>query len=98
VITDSGGVQEETTCLGVPCVTVRNNTERPVTVVKGTNVLAGTKSESIRDAIRHQMARTSRRQILPDKWDGKAASRIVAVLLQAHRPVEKSLTHVSVSA
>jgi UDP-N-acetylglucosamine 2-epimerase (non-hydrolysing) len=98
VVTDSGGVQEETTCLGVPCVTVRNNTERPVTVFKGTNVLAGTKSETIRDAIRRQMARTSRRQILPDKWDGKAASRIVAVLLQAHRPVEKSLTHVSVSA
>ena len=51
VVTDSGGIQEETTCLGVPCVTVRNNTERPVTVSDGTNVVAGTTRDGIRAAV-----------------------------------------------
>src|ERR1700683_248822 len=55
VVTDSGGIQEETTCLGVPCVTVRENTERPVTVKVGTNVLAGTSKEGIRRATRQQL-------------------------------------------
>ncbi|HZD33387.1 MAG TPA: UDP-N-acetylglucosamine 2-epimerase (non-hydrolyzing), partial [Candidatus Angelobacter sp.] len=55
VVTDSGGIQEETTCLAVPCVTVRENTERPVTVECGTNVLAGVNKESIRQAAHHQM-------------------------------------------
>jgi UDP-N-acetylglucosamine 2-epimerase (non-hydrolysing) len=83
VVTDSGGIQEETTCLGVPCVTVRENTERPVTVERGTNTLAGTKTEGIRDAIRRQMARTPREGV-PPHWDGHAASRIVDVLTRAH--------------
>ena len=51
VVTDSGGIQEETSCLGVPCVTVRENTERPVTVTRGTNVIAGTHPERIKAAI-----------------------------------------------
>lgn len=80
VVTDSGGIQEETTCLGVPCVTVRNNTERPVTVEKGTNRIAGTTSEGIRDAIRVQWAGTPEFSI-PHKWDGHAAERIIQVLL-----------------
>lgn len=79
VITDSGGIQEETTCLGVPCVTVRENTERPVTVTCGTNVIAGTKSEGIRKAIREQANRSPDNRV-PEKWDGRAASRIVDVL------------------
>ncbi len=79
VITDSGGIQEETTCLGVPCVTVRENTERPVTVTCGTNVIAGTKSEGIRKAIREQANRSPDNRV-PNKWDGRAASRIVDVL------------------
>ena len=79
VVTDSGGVQEETTCLGVPCVTVRNNTERPVTVNRGTNLVAGTATDGIRAAIRKQRLR-QRMAMTPEKWDGKAATRIVDVL------------------
>ena len=82
VVTDSGGIQEETTCLGVPCVTVRNNTERPVTVEQGTNVLAGTSREGIRSAIRRQRA-ASRMRVAPPHWDGQAATRIVGVLCEA---------------
>jgi UDP-N-acetylglucosamine 2-epimerase (non-hydrolysing) len=81
VVTDSGGIQEETTCLGVPCVTVRSNTERPVTVETGTNVLAGTSEEGIRNAIRRQL-KSSSHHCLPEGWDGKAAIRIVDVLLR----------------
>ena len=79
VVTDSGGIQEETTCLGVPCVTVRENTERPVTVEKGTNIIAGTSREGIRAAIRTQSQRKTEVRI-PANWDGKAATRIVEVL------------------
>jgi len=91
VVTDSGGVQEETTCLGVPCVTVRNNTERPVTIEKGTNLLAGTRSERIRNAIRQQLARKFGATRLPEKWDGQAASRIVATLVQLQGQTEERL-------
>ncbi len=77
VVTDSGGIQEETTCLGVPCVTVRENTERPVTISSGTNVLAGVRPAGIRKAIRKQLSRRSR-GVRPAKWDGKSADRIVA--------------------
>jgi UDP-N-acetylglucosamine 2-epimerase (non-hydrolysing) len=79
VVTDSGGIQEETTCLGVPCVTVRENTERPVTVTCGTNVIAGTRSEDI-----HQAVRTQRQKQFsgsaPEKWDGKAGTRIIETI------------------
>jgi UDP-N-acetylglucosamine 2-epimerase (non-hydrolysing) len=83
VVTDSGGIQEETTCLGVPCVTVRENTERPITVEMGTNVLAGTNEDNIKNAIRRQMRKTISGSI-PDKWDGQAAIRIVDVLARIH--------------
>jgi UDP-N-acetylglucosamine 2-epimerase (non-hydrolysing) len=79
VLTDSGGIQEETTCLGVPCVTVRENTERPVTVEHGTNVIAGTTVAGIRQAIKLQIGRKTRPSP-PEKWDGKAAVRIVSVI------------------
>jgi UDP-N-acetylglucosamine 2-epimerase (non-hydrolysing) len=84
VITDSGGIQEETTGLGVPCVTVRENTERPATVMWGTNVIAGTNPENIRKAIRLQLeapngSQPTRR--MPEKWDGKAAMRIVDLIV-----------------
>jgi len=82
VLTDSGGIQEETTCLGIPCVTLRDNTERPVTVENGTNILAGRTTEGIRDAIRRQMARKPS-GCVPEKWDGRAATRIVDVLIRA---------------
>ena len=84
VITDSGGIQEETTCLGVPCVTVRENTERPVTLTCGTNVIAGTNPENICKAIRLKLeaakeGKPVRR--IPEKWDGKAAMRIVDAIV-----------------
>jgi UDP-N-acetylglucosamine 2-epimerase (non-hydrolysing) len=79
VLTDSGGIQEETTSLGVPCVTIRENTERPITVRQGTNVIAGTSVNGIRKAIARQLI-PSRRPRVPEKWDGLAASRIVAIL------------------
>ncbi len=79
VVTDSGGIQEETTCLGIPCVTVRNNTERPVTLERGTNVLAGTAKDGIQNAIRSQTQRNALRSA-PENWDGRAAQRIVDIL------------------
>ena len=83
VVTDSGGIQEETTILGTPCVTVRENTERPVTVESGTNTIAGTKTDSIKDAIRRQIG-TERKDCVPKNWDGKAAARIIDILIRAH--------------
>ncbi|MGH9683817.1 MAG: non-hydrolyzing UDP-N-acetylglucosamine 2-epimerase [Candidatus Acidiferrales bacterium] len=82
VVTDSGGIQEETTCLRVPCVTIRENTERPVTITSGTNVLAGVTAAGIRKAIRKQLSRR-RHGAMPKKWDGKSAHRIVKILATA---------------
>ncbi|MGH9343844.1 MAG: non-hydrolyzing UDP-N-acetylglucosamine 2-epimerase, partial [Terriglobia bacterium] len=79
VVTDSGGIQEETTCLGVPCVTVRENTERPVTTAEGTNILAGVKPRGILASIASQL-RVQRKGSIPKKWDGRAAERIVSIL------------------
>jgi UDP-N-acetylglucosamine 2-epimerase (non-hydrolysing) len=89
VVTDSGGIQEETTCLGIPCVTVRENTERPVTVDRGTNVIAGTGKARIQAAIRAQMDRKPGDR-MPQHWDGRAAERIIDVLIRAHR--ERGIT------
>jgi UDP-N-acetylglucosamine 2-epimerase (non-hydrolysing) len=83
VVTDSGGIQEETTILGIPCVTVRENTERPVTVEIGTNTIAGTKNDTIKDAIRRQMSR-KREGGVPENWDGQAAARIIDILVRQH--------------
>lgn len=80
VLTDSGGLQEETTALGVPCITLRENTERPITISEGTNVLAGTDPDAILSAtndVLNGKGKTGRR---PDLWDGKAAVRIVDIL------------------
>ncbi len=81
VLTDSGGLQEETTALGVPCVTIRENTERPVTIKEGTNILAGTRKESIVRAFEDAIARSKDQFEVPPKWDGKAAARIWKILL-----------------
>ncbi len=79
VFTDSGGIQEETTVLGIPCFTLRDNTERPITLAQGTNVLAGTTRDSILDAWRrHGLQRPAAR--VPDLWDGQAAPRCVSAL------------------
>jgi UDP-N-acetylglucosamine 2-epimerase (non-hydrolysing) len=82
VLTDSGGIQEETTCLGVPCITLRENTERPVTVKHGTNMIAGTSASGIRKAVSRQISRKARMRA-PEKWDGKTAERIVGILVNA---------------
>jgi len=80
VLTDSGGLQEETTALGVPCITVRENTERPITVEEGTNVVAGTDPEKVKiEAIRVLEGR-GKLGHRPALWDGRAAERIVAIL------------------
>lgn len=80
VLTDSGGLQEETTALGVPCITIRENTERPVTVDEGTNVLAGTDPEAIVREARKVLRGEGKQGRRPHLWDGRAAERIVAVL------------------
>jgi UDP-N-acetylglucosamine 2-epimerase (non-hydrolysing) len=85
VVTDSGGIQEETTCLGVPCLTVRASTERPITVDVGTNVLAGVDAEGIRLAVRTQIARPKAGRV-PALWDGSSAARIVDVLVAQCSP------------
>lgn len=97
VVTDSGGIQEETTCLGVPCVTVRENTERPVTVTVGTNVLAGVTRQGIRAAIRRQL-KTTTASIVPEKWDGKSAARILEVIIRAHKELEREITACGIGA
>jgi UDP-N-acetylglucosamine 2-epimerase (non-hydrolysing) len=80
VLTDSGGMQEETTALGVPCVTIRENTERPITVDEGTNVLAGTDPERVIAAALDAIAGRVKQGRRPLLWDGKAAERIVDIL------------------
>jgi UDP-N-acetylglucosamine 2-epimerase (non-hydrolysing) len=80
VLSDSGGVQEETTVLGVPCITLRENTERPVTITEGTNVLAGTKREAILAAYASFRDRAAGAPRIPRFWDGKSAERIDEVL------------------
>ena len=80
VLTDSGGLQEETTALGVPCITIRENTERPVTVEEGSNVLAGTDPARIVAEVRQVLRGEGKQGRRPHLWDGKAAERIVAVL------------------
>jgi UDP-N-acetylglucosamine 2-epimerase (non-hydrolysing) len=80
VLTDSGGIQEETTVLGVPCLTLRENTERPVTVDQGTNVIVGMDRKNIVDQSLKVLTGDSKQGRLPELWDGKAAERIVQVL------------------
>ena len=80
VITDSGGITEEATVLGVPCMTVRDTTERPETITIGTNELIGTDPAALRPALDRLFAGQWKRGAVPDKWDGHAGERIVAIL------------------
>lgn len=82
VLTDSGGIQEETTALGVPCLTLRENTERPVTISDGTNLLVGTDPAKIVATARDVLAGKGKAGRIPPLWDGQAARRIVEILLR----------------
>ncbi len=83
VITDSGGIQEETTCLGVPCLTVRENTERPITVTLGTNVLVGRDVARLQTEMRRILAGERKTASAIPLWDGQAAERVAQVILQS---------------
>jgi UDP-N-acetylglucosamine 2-epimerase (non-hydrolysing) len=92
VLTDSGGIQEETTVLGVPCLTLRENTERPITLVQGTNVLVGIDADRIVAEARKVLTHDVRRGQIPDLWDGRAAERIVEILLKTLNVKRSTLT------
>jgi UDP-N-acetylglucosamine 2-epimerase (non-hydrolysing) len=96
VLTDSGGIQEETTCLGVPCLTLRDNTERPITVTHGTNRVIGTRPEVILKEVRNALLRPMPAAISPPLWDGRAAARIVEVIERTLAPqqIPSSITPV----
>lgn len=81
VITDSGGVQEETTFLHIPCITIRDNTERPVTITNGTNRLVRPKYQQLLTAIQESMQHTDRLATLPELWDGNTSSRLIDHLI-----------------
>jgi UDP-N-acetylglucosamine 2-epimerase (non-hydrolysing) len=81
VITDSGGISEETTVLGIPCFTMRNSTERPETLTIGTNTLVGTSIENLRVAFESFIKKGPKKAGIPELWDGKASERIIAILL-----------------
>ena len=85
VFTDSGGLQEETTGLGIPCFTIRENTERPVTVDEGTNTLIGVSGKAILESYRNIKNGKRKKGRIPEMWDGRAAERIVEILLKTVR-------------
>lgn len=80
VITDSGGIQEETTYLGIPCFTMRENTERPITVSVGTNVLIGRDREKLRTELSKVLSGNAKKGTIPPLWDGRAGERIADIL------------------
>ena len=80
VLTDSGGIQEETTALGVPCLTLRDNTERPITIDEGSNTLVGPDPAAIRSAFNEVMSNGGKAGRIPEYWDGRAAMRIAHTL------------------
>ena len=90
VLTDSGGMQEETTALGVPCLTLRDNTERPVTVESGTNLVVGRDRDLILSAIDDIFAGRGKRGRVPEGWDGHAAERIASELARWLSPRERT--------
>jgi UDP-N-acetylglucosamine 2-epimerase (non-hydrolysing) len=91
VITDSGGIQEETTALAVPCLTMRENTERPITVEQGTNTIVGRDRGLILRLVDEILANGGKRGRVPELWDGRAAERIAAHL--AHYLNARAIVH-----
>jgi UDP-N-acetylglucosamine 2-epimerase (non-hydrolysing) len=99
VVTDSGGIQEETTALGIPCFTMRENTERPVTVTHGTNVVLGLAPDRIAEI--PDRIRTARRNVVPPLWDGQAGDRAAAAIegaLHAERQLAPALLRAASAA
>lgn len=92
VLTDSGGLQEETTALGVPCLTIRENTERPITVEQGTNILVGTDRKAMVSGVQEILAGQGKRGRVPELWDGRAAERLAADLWLWLRTVKNTAT------
>jgi UDP-N-acetylglucosamine 2-epimerase (non-hydrolysing) len=90
VLTDSGGIQEETTYLGIPCLTLRRNTERPSTVEQGTNLLVGDDPEQIVSTAVQVLSESPKERRIPDLWDGHAARRILNVLTQASGAADRA--------
>jgi UDP-N-acetylglucosamine 2-epimerase (non-hydrolysing) len=80
VLSDSGGIQEETTALGVPCITLRENTERPITVTEGTNVVVGNDAAAIIAAAEEIFTNGGKSGRIPDLWDGRTAARIADLI------------------
>ena len=81
VITDSGGITEETTVMGIPCLTIRNNTERPETVEVGTNELVGTNPKNLKKYMDKLFSGKWKKGSIPNFWDGKSSKRIIDVLV-----------------
>jgi UDP-N-acetylglucosamine 2-epimerase (non-hydrolysing) len=90
VLTDSGGIQEETTVLGVPCLTLRSNTERPATVEEGTNILVGPDPTKIGAAWKRVLSHPGNSGRIPELWDGNAAPRIIDTILRTRRKNDQS--------
>ena len=82
IMTDSGGIQEEATVLGIPCITLRENTERPVTVSQGTNVLVGNNMNKLSTYVDNILKGNFKKGKCPELWDGKTAKRIVKILME----------------
>jgi len=93
IFTDSGGIQEETTILHVPCITLRDNTERPVTIENGTNVLAGTNANRILEEFAKIREGKSKALTFPKYWDGHAAKRILEVICKDLCPQTDNVSH-----
>jgi len=85
VLSDSGGIQEETTALGVPCVTLRENTERPITVSQGTNTIVGTDIQAIRACVEEVLTTGGKAGRIPELWDGRAADRIADTMYSHYK-------------
>lgn len=85
VITDSGGITDETTVMGIPCMTLRDSTERPETVIKGTNELLGTDTKAIKPAMEKLFSGGWKEGAIPELWDCKTSKRIVKELLNIHQ-------------
>lgn len=93
VLTDSGGIQEETTALGVPCLTVRDNTERPITIDQGTNTLVGSSPAAVRAAVAEVVRTGGKRGRAPELWDGKTALRIVEQVVEFMSAADRALAN-----